>query len=89
MNGGTISGCNLHDNGGTDPSGTTDIMLASCNNILVENNTIDNQTRVDPNPDGGGIDFEGAVTNSIVRNNIVSDCDAYGVFFCGTRGAPN
>ena len=53
------------------PAGSAGGFLWYCQNVLIDHSRFGHERRVDPTPDGEGIDFEGGNDNVIFRNNVV------------------
>jgi len=87
--GGTISGSFAHDNGTFNDSagGPVGIWSYAANNILIRGNrAIRNWTR--GSADGGGFDFDGGVTNSIIEYNYSEGNAGPGLLLAQFPGAP-
>lgn len=53
------------------PAGTSGGFLWSCQNVIIENSRFGHERRIEPTPDGEGIDFEGMNDNVLFRNNVI------------------
>lgn len=69
----------LYDNGqnSTTGNGPMGIMAWESNNVVIQNNEV-HHTRTSGG-DGGGIDLDGGMTNSIVQYNYIHDNDGSGI----------
>lgn len=53
------------------PAGSAGGFLWYCQNVLIDHSRFGHERRVEPTPDGEGIDFEGGNDNVVFRNNVV------------------
>jgi hypothetical protein len=84
VNGGVVEKCVAYRNGGGNGKlapGPIGIWAYHCNNITIQDSeSYDNRTASEN--DGGGFDFDGGVTNSVMRNNYSHDNHGSGFLAC-------
>lgn len=92
VDGGTIERCVAYHNGflcdfpGGGPIG---IWTAVANNVIIQFCESHHNRTMDSSADGGGFDFDGGVTNSIMQYNYSHDNDGSGYLLWMYRGSPH
>jgi hypothetical protein len=90
VNGGIIEYCEAYNNGydcNCKIGGPVGIWAAVVNNVIIQHcESHHNRTMV---WDGGGFDFDGGTTNSIMQYNYSHDNDGAGFLICSYENAPH
>ena len=90
VDGGMIEYCEAYNNGydtGCRPGGPIGIWAAVVNNVIIQCcESHHNRARAG---DGGGFDFDGGTTNSILQYNYSHDNDGAGYLVCSYKNAPH
>lgn len=89
VDGGTIEHCDVYENGtlnDCDDGGPIGIWTWDSNHVLIQMNE-SHHNRTGSNKDGGGIDLDGGVRNSIVQYNYSHDNDGAGYLLAQFDGA--
>jgi hypothetical protein len=90
VNGGVIEYCEAYNSGyacRASVGGPVGIWAAVANNVIIQHcESHHNRTMVH---DGGGFDFDGGTTNSIMQYNYSHDNDGAGYLICSYENAPH
>jgi len=90
VNGGVIEYCEAYNNGyegGCKVGGPIGIWTAVANNVIIQ--CCESHHNRAGKGDGGGFDFDGGTTNSILQYNYSHDNDGAGYLICSYDNAPH
>jgi hypothetical protein len=88
--GAVVEFCHAHDNGGLNSQnsgGPFGIWAWQANNVIIQFN-ISHHNKTGGNQDGGGFDFDGGMTNSIMQYNYSYENEGPGYLLAQFWGAP-
>jgi len=90
VDGGVIEYCEAYNNGYACPTkiGPVGIWAVKANNVTIQF-CESHHNRTGGRWDGGGFDFDGCTTNSVMQYNYSHDNDGYGYLICSYKDAPH
>jgi hypothetical protein len=92
VDGGVIEYCQAYNNGyegGCKVGGPIGIWTAIANNVIIQHCESHHNRVGAATGDGGGFDFDGGTTNSILQYNYSHDNDGAGYLICSFENAPH
>jgi len=92
VDGGLIEYCEAYNNGyegGCKVGGPIGIWAAVANNVIIQHCESHHNRVGAATGDGGGFDFDGGTTNSILQYNYSHDNDGAGYLICSYKNAPH
>ncbi|HUU19628.1 MAG TPA: right-handed parallel beta-helix repeat-containing protein [Sedimentisphaerales bacterium] len=84
---GMIEYCEAYNNG-YEGTGSIGIWACQANNVIIQH-CESHHNRTGGGADGGGFDFDGGTTNSILQYNYSHDNDGAGYLICSYKNAPH
>jgi len=90
VDGGIIEYCEAYNNGFACRArfGPVGIWASVVNNVIIQY-CESHHNRTGGRADGGGFDFDGGTTNSVMQYNYSHDNDAYGYLICSFKNVPH
>lgn len=91
VDGGMIEYCEAYNNGyncNSRAGGPVGIWAVEANNVIIQR-CESHHNRTGGRADGGGFDFDGGTTDSVMQYNYSHDNDAYGYLICSFKNAPH
>ncbi len=91
VDGGVIEYCEAYSNGydcGSRAGGPVGIWAFGANNVIIQH-CESHHNRTGGRWDGGGFDFDGGTTNSVMQYNYSHDNDGPGYLICSYKDAPH